>query len=103
MHRREDEGRRDDMNARQAPAGALERDVCCSALPGAKAPELVGEDAMPTTAKRPSLGTVCRNCDAPSTRLARIVRFSRAGEQIHLIVCPFCYFQLGPKIKRRQP
>jgi hypothetical protein len=57
---------------------------------------------MPTTTKRPSLGTVCRNCDASSTRLAQIVRFSREGERIHVVVCPFCYIQLGPKAKRRR-
>ena len=57
---------------------------------------------MPSATKPPLLGTVCQNCDAPSTRLARIVRFSRSGEQIHLIVCAFCYLQLGPKGKRRR-
>jgi hypothetical protein len=57
---------------------------------------------MSTTTKRPTLSTACQNCDAPSTRLARIVRFSRAGDQIHLIVCAFCYLQLGPKDTRRQ-
>jgi hypothetical protein len=50
--------------------------------------------------KRRVLATVCQNCDAPSRRLARIVRIARSGEQIPLIVCAFCYLQLGPKEKR---
>ena len=58
---------------------------------------------MPTTTKQPSLGPVCRNCDAPSTRLALIVRVSRSGDRIHLVVCAFCYLQLGPKGRRRYP
>ena len=50
--------------------------------------------------KRRSLATVCQNCDAPSKRLVRLVRIARSGEQIPLIVCTFCYLQLGPKDKR---
>jgi hypothetical protein len=50
--------------------------------------------------KQRLLATVCQNCDAPSKRLARIVRVSRSGQQFPLIVCAFCYLQLGPKEKR---
>ena len=50
--------------------------------------------------KRRSLAKVCQNCDAPSKRVARIVRITRTGEQIPLIVCAFCYLRLGPKDRR---
>jgi hypothetical protein len=34
--------------------------------------------------------------------LARIVRITRSGEQILLVVCTFCYLQLGPTGKRQR-
>jgi hypothetical protein len=43
---------------------------------------------------------ICRNCDAPTIRLARVVRVTPSGQQIHLAVCTFCYLQLRPKAKR---
>ena len=52
------------------------------------------------TIKRQSQAAVCQNCDVRSTRIARIVRISRSGERIPLLVCAFCYLQLGPKEKR---
>jgi hypothetical protein len=58
---------------------------------------------QPTRPSPPPLGTVCQNCDAPSTRLATIVRFRRSGDRIHLVVCAFCYLRLGPKGRRRYP
>jgi hypothetical protein len=52
--------------------------------------------------KHHSEAAVCQNCDAISTRIARIVRITPDGAQIPLMVCAFCYLQLGPKGKRRR-
>ena len=49
-------------------------------------------------ARRPAR---CSNCEYPTKKLARLVRFSNLGDRLTLRVCRFCYEQLAPDARPR--